>query len=95
MFYQSVYLLLSLVMKQAVYGLRVTSGCSEEDGLSSRLLLDERREAFKELWILSLSHGSEDGGRSPTSRVHCSHTEGKDQQNWETFYYDKIISSNY
>lgn len=34
--------------------------CSEEDGLPSSFLLDVGGEAFEELGILSLGHGSED-----------------------------------
>lgn len=37
-----------------------TSLCSEEDGLPSSFLLDVGGEAFEELGIFSLGHGSED-----------------------------------
>ena len=58
----------------------VTSLCSEEDGLPGSFILDVGGEAFEELGILSLGHGSEDRGWSPASWVYCSNTEENDQQ---------------
>lgn len=48
------------VVKQAVFWFLVTSLYSEKDGLPSSFLLDVGGEAFQELGIFSLGHGSED-----------------------------------
>lgn len=48
------------VVRQAVFGIPLTSLYSEEDGLSSSFVLDVGGEALKELGIFSLGHSSED-----------------------------------
>lgn len=56
----AICLIASSVVKQDVFEFLVTSLCSEEDGLPSSFILDVGGEAFEELGILSLGHGSED-----------------------------------
>lgn len=58
----------------------VTCERSEKNGLPDSFLLNVGGEAFEELGIFSLGHGSEDRRWSPTSRVYCNHAEKTHQE---------------
>lgn len=47
---------------------------SEQDGFAGCFLLHVRGKALEELGVLPLGHSPEHRGRSPATRVHCTHS---------------------